>query len=241
MTVCHHTVVDGAEREWTVDPAAVAKVAPWAARMPEVLAQDLAGMAQYFPHWFLAASTRGQPARCARRACQGAPLVPSAKSPCGTEGALRCARCGTAGEADGLLWLGHIPSLARPELAFQRRRKALQRAGFPEVVAGEAVYLLVPLMLVYPDEWPNVQPVVRYARRWLDALDLPRSSGAHHLIQGGRACIFSWGQWTAMPVHAVLQERMANHVASLLKVAAGQRPRQAFIGRIHHKRWQPER
>ena len=234
MTVYHHTVVDGAEREWPVDPAAAGRVAPWAARAPEVLAQDLAGMAQYFPHWFLTGSAGGKPARCARRACQGAPLVP-------TGGALRCARCGTAGEADGLLWLGHIPSLARPESVFQRRQEALRRAGFSEVAAGEAVYLLVPLMLVYPGEWPNVQPVVRYARRWLDALDLPRSSGAHHLIHGGQACIFSWGQWTAMPVHAVLQERMTNHVASLLKVAAGQRPRQAFIGRIHHERWQPER
>ena len=234
MTVYHHTVVDGAEREWRVDPLAAAAVAPWAARAPEVLAQDLSGMAQYFPHWFLTGNAHGQPARCARRACQGAPLVP-------TEGALRCVRCREVGEANGLLWLGHLPSLARPERAFQRRRKALRRAGFPEVTTGEATFLLVPLMIIYPSEWPNVQPVVRYARRWLDVLNLPPSSGAHHLIQGGRACIFSWGQWTAMPVHVVLQQRMVNHVASLLKVAAGQRPRQAFIGRIHHGRWQPER
>jgi hypothetical protein len=217
-----------------VDPAAAAEVAAWAARAPKVLAQDLAGMAQYFPHWFLSGSIGGHPARCAHRDCRGASLVP-------TEGALRCVRCGTVGEADGLLWLGHLPSLARTEPAFQRRRKALRRSGFSEVTTGAAVYLLVPLMVVYPGEWPNVQPVVRYARRWLDALDLPRSSGVHHLIQGGRACIFSWGQWTAMPVHAVLQQRMVTHLASLLKVAAGQSPREAFIGRVHHERWQPER
>jgi hypothetical protein len=156
-------------------------------------------------------------------------------------GALRCVRCGEAGEVDGLLWLGHLPSLARPERTFQRRREALRRAGFPEVKTDAATFLLVPLMVVYPGEWPNIQPVVRYARRWLDALDLPSSSGVHHLIQGGRACIFSWGQWVAMPVHAVLQQRMVNHVASLLKVAAGQPPQQAFIGRIHRERWQPER
>jgi hypothetical protein len=82
---------------------------------------------------------------------------------------------------------------------------------------------------------------VRYAPRWLDALGLPPNSGAHHLVQNGRACIFGWGQWTAMPIHAVLQQRMVNHVASLLKVAAGQKPKQAFIGRGHHTSWEQGR
>jgi hypothetical protein len=44
-----------------------------------------------------------------------------------------------------------------------------------------------------------------------------------------------------MPIHAVLQQRMVNHIASLLKIAAGQAPAQAFIGRIHNDDWQPER
>jgi hypothetical protein len=152
---------------------------------------------------------------------------------------MRCVRCWEQGQADGLLWLGHIPALARPEPAFLRRQQALQEAGFAEITVGQATYLLIPLTVRYPAEWPNVEPTVRYAPRWLDALRVPRNSAAHHLIQDGRACVFAWGQWTAMPVHAVLQQRMVNHIASLLKVAAGQRPREAFIGRIHQRPWRP--
>ncbi len=225
----HHTVVDGVERVWAVDLGA-ASVADWVRRAPQVLETDLQGMAQYFPHWILAGSIKGQPAHCSRCAALCVP--------CG--GALRCICCGEAGRADGLLWLGHIPTLARPEGEFVRRQQALREAGFTQIVVGEAAYLLVPLTVLYPAEWPNVKPVVRYAKRWLDALSLPPSSAAHHLVHNGQACIFTWGQWRAMPVHTVLQQRVVNHIASLLKIAAGQSPRQAFIGRIHNRAWRPE-
>ncbi len=219
----HHTVVDGVEYAWLVDREAAAGVAAWVARAPEALEADLEGMAEYFPHWILAGSDGGRLARCSR--C-GALCVP-------TGGAMRCLQCAEEGGADGLLWLGHVPSLARPERPFARRQQALQQAGFAQLSVGEVTYLLAPLTVLYPAEWPNVEPVVRYAGRWLDALGLPRSSAAHHLVQNGRACIFAWGQWSAMPIHAVLQQRVVNHIASLLKIAAGQRPGRAFIGRIH--------
>ncbi len=224
------TVIDGVERAWEVDLGAAAGAAAWVGRAPQALQADLQGMAQYFPHWILAGSKGGRLARCAR--CT-ALCVPS-------DGALRCVCCEKARPADGLLWLGHIPTLARPEDEFVRRQQALQEAGFAQVDVGGAAYLLVPLTVLYPAEWPNVEPVVRYAARWLDALGLPQNSGAHHLINNGRACIFTWGQWRAMPVHAVLQQRVVNHIASLLKIAAGQSPRQAFIGRIHNRAWRPE-
>jgi hypothetical protein len=181
-----------------------------------------------------------------RAGCWPAPPAPgrrparAARPRTPADGALRCAGCGEPGRADGLIWLGHIPALARPEPAFARRQEALRRAGFAEVAAGGATYLLVPLAVVYPAEWPNEEPAVRYAGRWLDALGLPRASAAHHLVAGGRACLFAWGQWSALPVHAVLQQRVVNHLASLLKVAAGQPPQRAFIGRIHYDDWRPE-
>jgi hypothetical protein len=228
-TFTHHTAIDGAERTWIIDTNAAAEVAPWVARAPGVLTADLAGMAAYFPHWLLTGSRGGKPARCER--CS-APLVPTA-------GAIRCTGCGDAARVDGLLWLGHIPALARTERAFRRRRAALAAAGFAEAEAGGATYLLVPLTVAYPAEWPNVEPAVRYAGRWLDALGLPRGSATHHLLGGGQACLFAWGQWSAMPVHAVLQQRVVNHIASLLKIAAGQPPHEAFIGRIHNDDWQP--
>jgi hypothetical protein len=80
---------------------------------------------------------------------------------------------------------------------------------------------------------------VRSAGRWLDALGLPRGSAAHHLV-GGQACLYAYGQWQATPIHAVLQQRVVNHLASLLKIAAGQRPERAFIGRIHYEEWRPD-
>ncbi len=223
-------VVDGVEYTWEVDLGAAAGVATWVGRAPQVLEADLQGMAQHFPHWILAGSNGGRLVRCSRCAELCVP----------TDGALRCVCCGEARQADGLLWLGHIPTLARPEQEFACRQRALQEAGFAQVDVGGATYLLVPLTVLYPAEWPNVEPLVRYAARWLDALGLPQSSAAHHLINGGRACIFAWGQWRAMLVHAVLQQRVVNHIASLLKIAAGQSPRQAFIGRIHNQAWRPE-
>jgi hypothetical protein len=195
MTIYHHITLEGVEHKWAVDQEAAASVAAWVARAPEVLRADLAGMAGYFPHWVLAGQDGNGISRCPHCATF---LVP-------TGGALRCVRCGGKGQAGGLLWLGHIPALAHPGRSFRRRQQALREAGFAEATAGDAVYLLVPLTVLYPAEWPNVQPAVRYAPRWLDALSLPPNSGAHHLVQNGRACIFGWGQWTAMPVHAVLQ------------------------------------
>jgi hypothetical protein len=231
VTIYHHITVDGVEHEWPVDPGAAAKAMTWAARAPDVLKADLAGMAEYFPHWVLAGCNGDRLTRCPRCATI---LVPS-------QGRMRCAQCGEEGKVNGLLWLGHIPTLARSEPSFHRRQKALRKAGFAEVRVGDATYLLVPLTVRYPAEWPNVKPTVRYARRWLKALGVPHSSAANHLIQGGKACIFGWSQWTAMPIHAVLQQRMINHITSLLKVAAGQKPGKAFIGRGHHTSWGPER
>jgi hypothetical protein len=229
-TYRQHTTIAGVERTWLVDTAAGATVAPWAARSPGALAADLAGMAAYFPHWLLIASLGGIPSRC--RDCAAFHV------PC--DGAIRCPGCGAASHADGLAWVGHLPALARREPAFARRRAALQAAGFVEASASGAAYLLVPLGVAYPAEWPNVEPAVRYAGRWLDALGLPRASASHHLVGNGQACIFAWGQWTAMSIHAVLQQRMVNHVASLLKIAAGEPPARAFIGRIHNDDWRPE-
>ncbi len=211
------------EHSWIVDPAAAAQAAPWAARMPEILAADLAGMASYFPHWQLIGTDGGRPQRCPT--CR-AWAVPSAA-------AIRCLACQQVLAADGLAWVGQIPVLARPEPRFAGHQLALREAGFAEAAVEGLTYLLVPLAVGYPSEWPNLEPTVRYSGRWLDALGLPRSSAAHHLIEAGRACIFAWGQWSALTVADVLQQRMVNHIASLFKVVAGQSPGAAFIGRIH--------
>ncbi len=228
--IYHHTLIDEQDVTWTVDRRAAASVMPWIKRRPKAFERDLSGMAAYFPQWLLVGGVQGKLARC-----------PTCRTFCvPTEGAIRCLNCWQAQAATGLIWLGQIPALARAEAAFTPRQMALRQAGFGEVTTGGATYLLAPLTVHYPAEWPNVEPPIFYARRWLQALGLPEGSGSHHLLAGGRACIFSWNQWQAMPVHAVLQQRLVNHIASLLKIAAGMSPAEAFIGRIHHQPWQPE-
>lgn len=227
--VQHHLAFGETTYAWEVDPAAAGNVAGWVSRRRETLTTDLAGMATFFPHWILAGALQGRLTRCA--AC-AAPLAP-------VDGKMRCVICRNTAPADGLLWMGHLPALARLESTFARRRAALRAAGFAEVTTGDVTYLLAPLTIVYPNEWPNVEPAVNYSGRWLDALQLPRYSAAHHLIGNGRACLYSWGQWQATPIHEVLQQRVVNHLTSLLKIAAGSAPHEAFIGRIHHNEWEP--
>src|SRR5690606_23482262 len=122
-------------------------------------------------------------------------------------GGLRCVVCGKAGIADTLMWVGQIPVLARPEVSFAAKRSALTAAGFGETEIGGLVYLLVPLVVVYPTEWPSLEPGVYYAPKWLTTLGLPLADGSYHIIGGGRACLFGWGQWRPMSVAAVLQQR----------------------------------
>jgi hypothetical protein len=214
---------------WEVDPAIAARLLRWAARMPHVLEQDLAGMGAYVPHWMLVGANAGRIVSCERGRIPGVP----------TCGALRCPNCRAEVDAEQLVWCGDIPALARPEACFQARSAALRAAGFAAVEAQGRQYLLVPLKVIYPAEWPHVEPAVCYSARWLTALGLPSASATHHLVGRGQACLFAWGQWHSMPVHGVLQQRVVNHLASLLKIVAGYAPDQAFIGRIHHEDWTP--
>jgi hypothetical protein len=224
MTTYQHMFLDGEARRWAVDEAAVTSLVGWARRSPELLHADLAGMAQHFPHWLLVGSHDEKPLRCPTCAALAVPM----------DGDIRCAQCWQPCPATGVLWMGHLPVLARPEPVFARRQRALCDAGFSEVTTGDLTHLLVPLKVRYPAEWPNEQATVRYAGHWLDLMGLPRSSAAHHIIGGGDACLFGWNEWYAMPIHSLLQQRVVNHIVSLFKIVAGQPPREAFIGRVAH-------
>lgn len=219
-----HTTLAGEQQRWPVDLQAVATAEPWAARAPALLEADLQGMTDYFPHWLLVGRAAGKAARCPQCALL---VVPTA-------GAFRCVGCWRELPVSGVLWVGQLPAPARPEARFAPHQRALREAGFPEVEAEGLHYLLVPLTVRYPAEWPNEEPEVRYLKRWLSLAGLPRSSAGHHLVAEGRACLFGWGEWYAMPLHSLLQQRVVNHLLSLLKIMAGQSLREAFIGRVAH-------
>ena len=211
-------------RTWEVDGRAAAQVMPWVGREPDAWTADLTAMAAHFPHWALVGGEGHLPRSCR---CGSGPLVP-------TQGRLRCAACGAEARAATLIWVGHLPVLARPEPSFGERRAALRQAGFVETTVGGLVYLLVPLAVVYPSEWPSLEPGVHYSPGWLRALGLPAAGGHIHLVGNSRACLFGYAQWRAMSVAALLQQRVVNHVVSLLKVAAGMTPAAAFLGRVDH-------
>lgn len=184
-------------------------------------------MARHFPHWLLALGRGGDLLLCPH--CGELLIFAS--------GAVRCVACATPATpapADHLVWTGHLPALVRPAPALERRLPALAAAGYPTISAGDGRYLLVPLTVSYPDQWPHTEPAVRYPARFLQLIGAPAGpSGAYHLFDAGRACLFAGGQWRGVTVRVVLQQRMVNHLASLLKIAAGAPPAEAFIGRIH--------
>ncbi|MEM7034428.1 MAG: hypothetical protein AAF629_33110 [Chloroflexota bacterium] len=183
-------IIEGTEKRWLVDCQAAAKAMSWIKRTPQTLYEDIIGMQTYFPHWILVAGQAGKPLRCSN--C-GQFYVPMME-------AIRCLACQKVATTKELIWLGHLPALSRPESPFVNRREALRKKGYDEISVGEEAYLLVPLTVTYPTEWPNVEPTVRYGVTWLKTLGLPQASASHHLLSGGRACIFAWGQWHALGV-----------------------------------------
>jgi hypothetical protein len=207
---------------WQIDPQAVGALLPWAKRKPHILNEDINGMARYFPHWLLVGSAAGQPTYCPSCALTAVP----------TQDAIRCPKCSQPIDADGICWIGQIPALVRPESRFTERLSHWAAAGYAPIPIGQQSFLLIPLQVHYPAEWPNTEPAVRYLPGWLEAADLP-SYAAYHLIGSGQACLYSYGEWHAQPVHSVLQQRVVNHIASLLKIVAGVPAREAFIGNAH--------
>lgn len=213
--------------EWTVDLRAAAAIMAWSRRVPALLAQEVAEMAQHFPHWLLVLGRERELQPC--RHC-GELIVFADGVPC-------CVACGRPAAGDRqsrLAWVGHLPTLLRDGAQLVGRLPALAAAGAPTVDAGGTHYLLVPIRVFYPDEWPHVEPALYYGPGVLAALGLTEGpSGQYHLYSGSQACLYAGGQWRGATVRVVLQQRMVNHLASLVKIAAGVPPREAFIGRIH--------
>ncbi len=227
MTYTQHRYSGTSERTWQVDLATASSVAPWAQRAPALLAGEVAAMGESFPHWLLALGQHDAPVACGT--C-GNPVVFAA-------GAARCVACDTPADPPPgaqLVWVGHLPTLLRPASALDARLPALAAAGFPTFTVGAAHYLLVMLLLAYPAEWPHEEPSVRYSPHFLRLIGVgPGPSGITHLLSAGRACLYAPGQYQGTGAAAVLQQRAVNHLASLMKIAGGTPPTEAFIGRIH--------
>jgi hypothetical protein len=231
MTFQQHKQVisngEAQERTWQVDLDVAAQVMAWSRRAPVLLAQEIGEMAEHFPHWLLVCANGRGPHACEQ--C-GEMIVFAA-------GAARCVACERphpTQHGDLLAWVGHLPSLIRNSPPLLARLPALTTAGAPTIDVNGSQYVLVPFVVSYPEHWPNVEPVVRYGAGILEALGLHNGPGSlYHLYGHGQACLYAPNQWRGASVRVVLQQRVVNHLVSLLKIAAGVAPAEAFIGRIH--------
>jgi predicted RNA-binding Zn-ribbon protein involved in translation (DUF1610 family) len=227
MSFVHTLRHDDRTLTWTVDLDAAARSHEWAQRQPERLAREVGEMAEHFPHWILALGEPDGEHLCACPQC-GALVVPR-------EGAWRCAACRrsvTPPRNSLLAWAGHLPALWPPH----PRLRAGPPAGHALVTVREQRFLLVPLSVFYPHDWPRNQPTVRYAPGLVAFLRI-QPTGRVHLYDAQRPCLYYGNQWNGVSVRAVLQQRVVNHLASLVKIAMGVEPEEAFIGKIHDREW----
>jgi hypothetical protein len=211
------------EVRWTVDLAPAGRTAQWARGNPALLEQEVAEMGTYFPRWVLSASDGTALTRCAR--CADLLVF--------REGKLRCLRCGRAGPGKHLAWTGHLPVPVAGLPRALERIHAHPHPGYPLVRLGATLLWLVPLLACYPADWPRTPPVVRYDAEIFRILGIPAPGASHHIVSGSTMCLYGWDQWRAVTMRVVLQQRVVNHVASLLKIGEGQAPVAAFAGKQH--------
>ncbi len=210
------------DARWTVDLAAAGQVSAWARENPALLAQEVAEMAAYFPRWVLTAGDGKAVNRCAR--CQDVLVF--------RDGKLACVRCGRVGKGSQLAWMGHLPLPVDGLPQALARIMAHATPGFPLVRVGGTQLWLVPVVAFHPTDWPRSEPILRYDRALFSILNIP-ATATNHIIDQTRMCLYGWSQWRAVTVRVVLQQRVVNHLASLLKVADGQPAATAFAGKAH--------
>ncbi|HMA34294.1 MAG TPA: hypothetical protein VKY74_07400 [Chloroflexia bacterium] len=208
---------------WTVDLAAAARAATWARDNPALLAQEVAEMAAYFPRWVLTVGPGPAITRC--KAC-GEVLVFRA-------GKQRCICCGRTGAGSGLAWMGHLPMPLGGLPRVLRRVQAHPHPAYPLVTVGQTPIWLVPVAAFYPAAWPHEVPTCRYDPALFGILGIGAPGARHHIISSTAMCLYGAGDWRAVTLRVVLQQRVVNHLASLLKIGEGQDPSTAFAGRQH--------
>jgi hypothetical protein len=209
--------------QWTVDLAAAARVSTWARENPALLAQEVAEMEAYFPRWVLTVGDGTAVSRGPR--CSDVPVF--------REGKLGCVRCGRPGKGSQLAWMGHLPLPVDGLPRALARIEAAAQPGYPLVAVGGRRLWLVPVVAFHPADWPRSEPILRYDRALFSILGIA-ATATNHIIDHTRMCLYAWGQWRAVTLRVVLQQRVVNHLASLLKVADGQPAATAFAGNAHN-------
>lgn len=209
----------------TLNLAAMGKMQNWAARNPRLLAQEVAEMGEHFPHWEAAVYHGDGLLTCE---CGSALTFRGAR-----DGGPRCTGCGgtrlvEAGMKAQLAWVGYLPTLLSSRVAWTVQAR-LHPSHELITVSGKQ-WLLAPALLRYPEDWPDTAPIVQYHPHLLALLGL--SSGANVHTIGDTLCLYD-GHWRAVTARVVIQQRVVNHLAALVRIADGTPSEDAFIGPAH--------
>lgn len=217
---------------WELNLDAAARAQRWSRDNPTLLYEEAAEMAQFFPYWFLTVAREEKPLLC--ESC-GDSLVWKPQG-------LACAACdrvikgNVRQEKLNLAWMGHLPAPIPSKGKLLKRLEKQPNPSAPLVKVGEQNYLLVPLLACYPENWPQMAPILRYDRGFLDWLGIKTSGHTTHLVGADGATMCLYAGWRAITLRIVLQQRVVNHVVSLLKIAQGVSPSAAFLDHYNNDR-----
>jgi hypothetical protein len=205
---------------------AMGKMQSWAARNPRLLAQEMAEMGEHFPHWQPAVYHDKGLLTCE---CGSALTFRGAR-----DGGPRCTGCGGTRLVEArmkvqLAWVGYLPTLLSSPLAWTVGARL--HPSHELITVNGKQWLLAPVLFRYPEGWPDTPPQVQYDPHLLPMLGL--SSGANVHTIGDTLCLYD-GHWRAVTARVVLQQRVVNHLAALVRIADGTPPAEAFIGPAHN-------
>lgn len=197
--------------------------------MRKRLCKEVEEMSAHLPRWILTVVKGRNTIRCKR--CGGLLVF---------DRGLRCVACGKARSVADL-----DPSV---RLAFFGLLPPIGIDGLPKIKAGLAghtpkrhivghspeigTYLLVPLVAVFPPEYPVAALAVAYQPGFFSIPYTPSGRASHevHMVGGEFMCLFAARQWSpAMTCREVLQQRAYPHVIKMLNYAAGKRDAFAIV------------
>lgn len=224
MATQHKVVLNNGvteNRTWEVDTSALGRISynDWLTRFPQLLEQDLREMGSMFPHWILVGGNSQDAVSCPD---DREYIVPK-------EGKMRCLKCDRSYEQtlSSLIWTGMLPVRVERAGRVERNIKRLEKGRELRLPFVKG-FLLVPIKIVYPQNWPHGDPGSYYTPEFFQALgvDTPGISHHHHMNGGLRMCLFS--NWHQMSIMEVIQNRIGPHALAQVMLASGERPKSWF-------------
>jgi hypothetical protein len=224
---------DRQEVWWEIDLAFLQQQLPqycWLAD-PSLLARDVEEIAQYLPYWVLIGGQGN--GNIAYSSCCQAPLIPTAQ-------AWHCLRCQqacpkvTKGKINTLVWWGLLPvnlegrKIALPKILTAQAQGKLRS---PIISPQGKRHLLVPVIVEYPQRWPETPPQAHYAdQEYLAALGISGYDTFHtHVIGQRTICLYHGVVWNdSNTIMHVIANRIAPHAFALLQLADEQRSASFF-------------